>query len=236
MAHLKAPAFEWLDEAWRISEVFAGIANHPSNTNMLRVPRFEEITYPRLSEDATEAIELLQDAITARLVYRLQVTYKLQRHHPRGVRVINLDNRDPRVTLKSLKEIEACGVVLEHADRWAFDVHIKLGRILIDGFVSSEWKRQIPLAVVSIGGAFASRTASMSAKQPRQRGMNYLKSEKLRLQDQHPNYNCQQLLQNLRRIEVVIKGDATTPNIEWLDATGKEKTTKLKTFQNWKQG
>lgn len=166
MAHIKIPQTNWLDSAWEISAVLEGMPSGPANRLAALVWKdAEKYKGPTLNDDVIDAIEGLLIDITLRLAYRLQVHHKA--HKKLNSRPIDLENRDPKVTLKAIKRIESGGVVLDTTDFSAFDAHIKLSRILIDGYVSPEWKRTLPLLVASISGATTSQTATLKATQPR---------------------------------------------------------------------
>lgn len=231
MPHVKIPHTNWLDAAWDISAVLAGMPSHPINALAWRLnPDDKRQKGPPLNDDVIDAIEGLLIDITLRLAYRLQVHHKA--HKKLNVRPIDLDNFDPRVTLQAIKKIESVGVVLDSIDVSAFDAHIKLSRILMDRFVCLEWKRTLPLLVASMGGATTSQTATLKATQPRPRKPNYLKAQKLRALELHPNYSWKQLLKELQSLEIVKSSNEAT--VFWIDEDGDEKSTSIATFQKWK--
>jgi hypothetical protein len=231
MAHIKTPQINWLDAAWKISAVLARMSSHPTNALAAKLwPDAEKYKGQPVGEDVIDAIEILLIGITLRLAYRLQVHHKA--HKKLDGRPIDLDNRDPRVTLKAIKRIESGGVILDNSDFSAFDAHIKLSRILMDRFVCVEWKQTLPLIVASIGGETTTRTATLKAIQPRPRKPNYLKAQKLRALELHPNYSWKQLLKKLKTLNIVTSDDDAF--VFWIDEEGRNKSTALATFQKWK--
>lgn len=231
MAHPKNPQINWLDAAGEISAVLAGMPSHPTNALAWRLnPNDKKQKGQPLNEDVLDAIEMLLIGITRRLEYRLQVHHKANQKLDGGP--IDLDNRDPRVTLKAIERIELGGIVLDNSDLLAFDAHIKLCLILVDRFVCLEWKRTLPLLVASIGGATTSQTATLKATQPRPRKPNYLKAQKLRALELHPNYSWKQLLKELQSLKIVKSSNDAI--VFWTDEDGDEKSTSIATFQKWK--
>ncbi len=230
MAHIQTPQINWLDSAWEISAVLAGMPSHPTNALAWRLnPDDKKQKGQPLGEDVIDAIEILLMAITLRLAYRLQVHHKA--HKKLNGRPIDLDNRDPRVTLKAIERIESGGIVLDSSDFSAFDAHIKLCRILMDRFVCVEWKRTLPLLVASIGGATTTQTATLKATQSRARVIE-LKDAKLQAQKLCPGYSCSELLNWLEGEGIVTNWD--NASIEWVDVNGTTKRTATSTFRNWK--
>ncbi|MDP2369820.1 hypothetical protein [Rhodoferax sp.] len=163
MAQIKAQDVNWLDEAWRIASVIAGLPSAPPG--LLSV----ESRWPPLTGTAKLVIELLQDTIALHLAYRSKVVHKASITFPDGHKAMFwLHSRDPATTAKAMALLVNIGVKLQKIDLWAYDAHMKLGRILLDRYVCEEWKRQLPLIVASIGGDFTSRSATLKATQPRQ--------------------------------------------------------------------
>ena len=232
MPHLKKPQTNWLDAAWEISAELTNVTSvEPKNrlAEFLSENPNKDKAQP-FSEDVIDTIEILLMKITLSLAYRLQVYHKA--HKKLSHRPIDLYNRDPRVTLKAIKKIELGGVVLDTSDFSAFDAHIKLCHILIDGYVCHEWKRTLPLLVASIGGVTTSQAATLKATQPRARKPNYLKSQKLRALELHPNFTWKELLKKLSFLNIVTSSDDAF--VFWEDEEGRRKSTALATFQKWK--
>ena len=159
MAKTKPPRVEWLDEAWLISAVIAGMPNSPPS-------QFYANGWP-VSGNGRRKFEELQSLIAEFIVGRIEIVYRLKNQQEDGLLLFDPSNRDPAVTLNSTILCRSKGIKFRPEDLWGFDAHVKLGQILIDRYVSDEWKRQLPLVVASIGGAFTSQTASLNAKQPR---------------------------------------------------------------------
>lgn len=163
MAHIKAIKVNWLDQAWRISSV---ISDMPDSPPMGLLTGLGES--PPLSDRESFLIELLQDKIALHLAYRSRMVHKIIIKLPDGGRGdIAPLSRNPVSTAKTLALLGRLGVKLPLADLWAYDAHMKLGRILIDRYVCKEWKRILPLIVASIGGATTSETATLKATQRR---------------------------------------------------------------------
>lgn len=227
MAQFKAQEVEWLDEAWRISAVIAVTPDNPPGLLS------NETQWPPLTGLTKQAIEVLQDTIALHLAYRAKVVHKASITLPDGDKaMLWLNGREPAATVKHMALVTKIGVKLKPVDLWAYDAHMKLGRILIDRYVCKEWKRLLPLTVASIGGAFTSQTAKLRAKQPRPRPPNELKVHKLAALERNPNFTWKQLLRHLTGLSIVTHWDDT--NVHWLTENGDERTTLTTTFQKWK--
>lgn len=163
MAQIKAQTTNWLDEAWRISLVIAEIPEGPPMGLLTGIGKS-----PQLSEWQIAFIELLQDAIGLHLAYRSGMVHKFTGTLPDGGKVLFApQSRNPVETGKLFVWLVKQNVKLQAVDMWAYDAHMKLGRILIDRYVCKEWKRKLPLIVASISGASTSQTATLKAKQTR---------------------------------------------------------------------
>ena len=227
MAQIKAQDVNWLDEAWRISSVIADMPDNPPG--LLSASR----KWPPLTGEVKQSIELLQDVIALHLAYRAKVVHKASITLSNGDKaMIWLRSRDPATTAKAMAFLVKIGVKLQPVDLWAYDAHMKLGRILIDRYVCKEWKRELPLIVASIGGESTSQKAKLIAKQPRPRPTNELMAAKFRVQRQNPGITWKDLLSTLTGDEIVI--DWTPATIRWNTENGDIRTTSTKTFQNWK--
>nr|WP_315848849.1 hypothetical protein [uncultured Rhodoferax sp.] len=163
MAHIKAINVNWLDQAWRISSVIADMPDSPP------VSLLDGKGKPTLLSDRQRVlIELLQDTIALHLTYRSRMVHKITVTLPDGAKAdIAPQSRNPVATAKTLAFLRKIGVKLKDVDLWAYDAHMKLGRILIDRYVCNEWKRLLPLIVASIGGETTSQTAKLKATQTR---------------------------------------------------------------------
>jgi hypothetical protein len=162
VAPIKAPDVNWLDEAWRISAVIAAMPDTPPGL----LSDVKE--WPKLSHGLKLQIDSLQKTIAVQLGYRTSVVHKASFELPTGEKgLFWLNSVDPTGTRRHLALLFKLGVKLESVDLWAFDAHMKLGRILLDRYVCKEWKRELPLIVASIGGATTSQTAKLKARQPR---------------------------------------------------------------------
>lgn len=227
MAQIKAQDVNWLDEAWRISGVTADMPDNPPG--LLSASR----KWPPLTGKTKQSIELLQDAIALHLAYRAKVVLKTSITLPDGDKAMFwLRSREPATTAKAMAFLVKIGVKLQPVDLWAYDAHMKLGRILIDRFVCKEWKRELPLIVASIGGESASQKAKLIATQPRPRPPNELKVHKLAALERNPNFTWKQLLHHLTSLSIVTNWDDT--NVHWLAENRDEKSTPTGTFQKWK--
>lgn len=227
MAQIKAQNVDWLDQAWRISGDIADMPDHPPG--LLSASR----KWPPLTGQAKQSIELLQDTIALHLAYRARVVHKASFTLPDGDKAMFcLNSRDPATTAKAMAFLVKIGVKLQPVDLWAYDAHMKLGRILIDRYVCKEWKRELPLIVASIGGESTSQKAKLIAKQPRPRPLNELKGHKLAALKRNPNLTWKQLLPHLTSLSIVTNWDDT--NVHWLAENGDERTTLTTTFQKWK--
>jgi hypothetical protein len=227
MAQIKAQDTNWLDQAWRISAVIAAMPDNPPG--LLSASR----KWPPLTGETKQHIELLQDTIALHLAYRSKVIHKASIALPDGDKAMFwLNTREPATTAKAMAFLVKIGVELQSVDLWAYDAHIKLGRILIDRYVCKEWKRQLPLIVASIGGQTTSQTAKLKARQPRPRPPNELKDEKFRAQGRNEFSTWKELLDDLQGEEIVIQWDNST--IQWSDSEGNTRTTATQTFKNWK--
>lgn len=163
MAHIKALNINWLDQAWRISSVIAEMPDGPPMSLISGMGK-----PPQLSDRQKFLIELLQDTIALHLAYRSRMVHKITLTLPDGGKaLIAPQSRNPVATAKILPVFRKIGVKLKDVDLWAYDAHMKLGRILMDRYVCKEWKRLLPLIVASIGGETTSQTASLKAKQTR---------------------------------------------------------------------
>lgn len=228
MGQIKKFGTNWLDQAWRVSTV---IADMPDGLRMSLLAGIGKT--PPLTEWRREFIELLQDHIEGFLQYRSRIVYKITDIHPDGTKNdIAPDSRNPADTEKMLAKLRAKVGKLQGVDLWAYDAHMKLGRILIDRYVCPKWKRQLPLIVASIGGEFTSQTATLNATQDRKRKENELKVGKEKALSSNPNLNWKELLNDLQGDEIVTEWDLE--KIHWLDAEGNGKTTATQTFKNWK--
>ena len=153
----------WLDQAWRISSVIADMPDGPPMSLLTGIGK-----PPQLSDRQRVLIELLQDHIEVFLQYRSRLVYKITKMLPNGTKAdIAPHSRNPADTEKTLTVLQAKVGKLKDVDLWAYDAHMKLGRILIDRYVCPEWKRQLPLIVASIGGETTSQAATLKAKQTR---------------------------------------------------------------------
>ena len=161
MAQIKAPNVNWLDQAWRISEVIADMPDGPPMSLVTGIGK-----PPQLSDRQRVLIELLQDTIALHLAYRSKMVHKITVTLPDGGKaLIAPQSRNPVATAKTLAFLLKIGVKPQGVDLWAYDAHMKLGRILIDRYVCPEWKRLLPLIVASIGGETTSQAATLKAKQ-----------------------------------------------------------------------
>ena len=163
MAQIKKFDTNWLDQAWRISGVIAEIPDGPPMGLVIGIGE-----PPQFSDRTRELIELLQDHIELFLQYRSRLVHKITVTLPDGAKAdIAPQSRDPVATAKTLALLQKIGIKLKDVDLWAYDAHMKLGRILIDRYVCKEWKRQLPLIVASIGGETTSQKATLNARQTR---------------------------------------------------------------------
>lgn len=227
MAHIKAQDVDWLDEAWRISAVIAAMPDTPPGL----LCDFTE--WPKLSRGVNLQIDSLLKTIAVHLGYRISVVHKASFEYPSGEKGLYwLNSVDPTDTKKFLALLIKLGVKLKPVDLWAFDAHMKLGRILLDRYVCKEWKRELPLIVASIGGATTSQTAKLKATQPRQRQLNALKEGKRGAVRRNPHSSWKELLNDLQGDDIVVDWD--DENILWIDAEGNQKRTATQTFKNWK--
>ena len=220
MAHIKAQNINWLDQAWRISSVIADMPDGPPMSLLTGIGKAQALT-----DWQQFSIELLQDHIEMHLDYRAIVVHKT-------TDTFAPQSRNPVATGKLFVSFVNRDLKLHGVDLWAFDAHMKLGRILIDRYVCSEWKRQLPLIVASIGGDFTSQTAALKAIQPRPRKVNELKAGKEEALRRNSNLRWKELLNDLQGDEIVTEWDLK--KIHWLDAEGNGKTTATQTFKNWK--
>ena len=229
MAQIKKFDTSWLDQAWRISSVIADMPDSPPMSLLTGVGKA-----PPLTDWQRNSIERLQDHIEVFLQYRSWIVYKITDIRPDGAKGdIFPDSRNPANTEKILAKLRAKVGKLKDVDLWAYDAHMKLGRILIDRYVCPEWKRQLPLIVASIGGEFTSRTATLNATQDRKRKANELKAGKEEALRRNSNLRWKELLNDLQGDEIVTEWDLK--KIHWLDAEGNRKTTATQTFKNWKR-
>lgn len=162
MAQIKAQKTKWLDQAWLISIVIADLPNSPPRGLLS-----DGELCPPLTSTTKSAIEVLQDRISLHLSYRSWVTHKAKIQLPDGDAMFSINTRHPKDTLKNIALQIKVGIVFQEVDWWAIDAHLKLGRILLDRYVCTEWKRILPLTVASIGGQFTSQAATLKATQPR---------------------------------------------------------------------
>lgn len=163
MANIKSLNVNWLDQAWRISRVIADMPDSPPMSLLNEIGKS-----PPLSDRQRFLIELLQDTIALHLVYRSRMVHKIALILPDGDKAdIVPASRNPVDTAKTLAFLQKTSAKLKDVDLWAYDAHMKLGRILIDRYVCKEWKRLLPLIVASIGGETTSQTATLKAKQTR---------------------------------------------------------------------
>jgi hypothetical protein len=225
MAHIQAPVISWLDEAWRISAVIADLPDNPPGLFS------SSSKWPPLQGGPKLLIELLQDKIALHLAYRSRMVHKNTETFPDGEKaLISPPSRDPVDTAKLLIAFGKT-VKLLPVDLWAYDAHMKLGRILIDRYVCKEWKQRLPLIVASISGETTSETAKLKAKQPRVRRMT-LRAAKFETHRCNPEYSFKQLLTSLEGDGIVTRWDDNI--IKWVDEDGTTKATKTGTFKNWK--
>lgn len=228
MAQIKALNVNWLDQAWRISSVIADMPDGPPMGLLTGKGKS-----PQLSDRQRVLIELLQDTIALHLTYRSRLAHKITVTLPDGEKAdIAPQSRNPVATAKTLALLRKIGVKLKDVDLWAYDAHIKLGRILIDRYVCKEWKRQLPLIVASIGGETTSETATLKGKQPRVRRME-LRSAKFEAQRLNPEYSYKELLRVLEGDGIVTRWDDDI--VLWVEEDGTAKETATTTFKNWKK-
>ena len=229
MAQIKKFDTNWLDQAWRISSVIADLPDSPPMSLLTGKGKA-----PPLTDRQQNSIELLQDHIEVLLQYRSRLVHKIAAPLPDGSKTdIFPYDRNPVTTAKTLAYFVKRGAKLQGVDLWAYDAHMKLGRILIDRYVCPDWKRQLPLIVASIGGEFTSRTATLNATQDRKRKANELKEGKEKALERNPYASWKELLDDLQGEEIVTAWDEKT--IHWLDAEGNSKTKGTQTFRNWKR-
>lgn len=226
MAQLKAQNINWLDEAWRVSSVIAEMPDTPPGllSTLLK--------WPPLQGSTKQHIRLLQDGIALHLAYRSKVVHKISVESSDGEKLlISPQSSNPVATAKTLAFLRKIGVKLQPVDLWAYDAHMKLGRILLDRYVCKEWKRILPLVVASIGGNYSSETATLKAIQPRNRPTNELREGKANALSKNPFSNWKELLNHLQGDEIVIEWDEKL--IRWNDSEGRYKKTATGTFKNW---
>lgn len=225
MAHIEAQVINWLDEAWRISAVIADLPDNPPGLLS------SSSKWPPLQGGPKLLIELLQDKIASHLAYRSRMVHKNTETFPDGEKaLISPPSRDPVDTAKLLIAFGKT-VKLLPVDLWAYDAHMKLGRILMDRYVCKEWKRLLPLIVASISGDTTSETAKLKAKQPRVRRME-LRDAKFETQRCNPEYSYKQLLTSLEGDGIVTRWD--DDNVYWVEEDGTAKKKATTTFRNWK--
>lgn len=227
MGQIKKFGTDWLEQAWRISNVIADLPDGPPMSPLTGVGKA-----PPLTDWRQNFIELLQDHIEVFLQYRSRIVYKITDIHPDGTKNdIAPDSRNPADTQKILAKLQAKVGELKGVDLWAYDAHMKLGRILIDRYVCPEWKRQLPLIVACISGETTSQTATLKAMQHRVR-RNELRKAKLEIKRLNPDYSNAQVLNSLEGDGVIQSWDAVS--IRWTDSEDNDKTTVTGTFHNWK--
>jgi hypothetical protein len=241
MGQPKAPNVNWLDEAWIIRGVLAALPDRPSlSPNVLRAlvdpagelasRKEDQKKGPPLDVDTRESIEDLQDLIAVYLKFRLR-TYHKNLTYDVDRLLLPLRVRNPPATTKALADCKAFGTLLHSGELWAFDAHLKLGRVLIDRFVSREWSVRLPLVVASIGSNALSETPTLKSSQPRARKSNELRDAKYRVLSRNPGLYWKELLRQLEGDRVVTQWDDDC--IEWLDLGGTSHKTKTGTFKNW---
>ena len=228
MAQIKKFDTNWLNQAWRISSVIADMPDSPPMSLLTGIGKV-----PPLIDWQRNLIELLQDHIQVHLAHRSKMVHKMKATFPDGEKALVAPySRKPDATKKLMVALIKTGIKLQSVDLWAYDAHMKLGRILIDRYVCPEWKRQLPLIVASVGGEFTSQTAALNATQNRKRRANELKAGKKEALRRNDKASWKELLDDLHGDEIVRAWDAD--QIHWLDAEGNGKTTATQTFKNWK--
>ena len=220
MGQIKKFGTKWLYQAWEISDVIADMPDGPPMSLLTGIGKA-----PPLTDWQRNSIELLQDHIEVHLAYRAIRVHKT-------TDTFAPQSRNPVATGKLFVSFVNRALKLHGVDLWAFDAHMKLGRILIDRYVCPEWKRKLPLIVASIGGEFTSQTATLNATQYRKRKANELKEGKKEALKRNPNASWKELLDDLQGDAIVTEWDVET--IHWVDAEGNGKTTATQTFKNWK--
>jgi hypothetical protein len=227
MAQIKALKVNWLDQAWRISSVISEMPDSPPMSLLEGKGKSKP-----LSDRQRVLIELLQDTIGLHLQYRSRMVHKITVTLADGDKAdIAPQSRNPVATAKTLAFLRKIGVKLKDVDLWAYDAHMKLGRILIDRYVCKEWKRILPLIVASISGETTSETATLKASQPRTRRIE-LRDKKIEAQRCNPTYSYKQLLTLLEGDGIVTRWDDDI--VHWVGEDGTTKATKTGTFKNWK--
>lgn len=227
MAQIKKFDTSWLDQAWRISSVIADMSDSPPMSLLTGIGKA-----PPLTDWQRNSIELLQDHIEVHLAYRSKMVHKMKGTFPDGEKaLVAPQSRNPVVTGKLFISLVKSGVKFQGVDLWAYDAHMKLGRLLIDRYVCPEWKRQLPLIVASIGGQTTSEMATLKASQPRIRRIE-LRDKKFEVQRCNPTYSYKQLLTSLEGDGIVTRWDDDI--VYWVEEDGTTKATKTGSFKNWK--
>lgn len=227
MAQIKALAVDWFAAGFAIGHELERMP--PSPPGLLA--SFE--TWP-LDERAKKAIEALQDAIAIHLEYRVFVAHRVKLKVRAGgeKQMISFSVRTPKELLSRYAFLQKLGVKLTPGELAALNVHAMLGRILIEHFVSPEWKWQIPVMVAAISNSSASQAATVKAERPRQRS-NELRDAKREARKNDPYAPWKNLLD-------ILEGDGgpvvswDDDHIEWTTDAGEHKTTMTSTFRNWK--
>jgi hypothetical protein len=254
-----APKVNWLNEAWAISRVIAdmpsdrpgGIYGHPvarrelrklGGVNALLALQTKNALHPSppkkpapwpLDDQKRAHIELLQLQVMLYLTYRLDVVHNFWTRPPWWKSgQLPFESRRPADTQKFALWLTSSGFKVSPAESHAMNAHMMLGRILLDRWVSPEWKRRLPLAIASISGPSASEVAVHRATQPRTRKKNGLRDAKLQAMRRCPGASWKKLLDDLTGEDVVVAWD--DKQIKWRDDDDTLKTTSVSRFQKMK--
>lgn len=158
--HFKGPKVNWLEKAWDLAVLFENMPSAPPSTAVLGF-------LARVSHSQREALQGLAMTISHHMAYRMRTYYKVIPivDGKKGAHAFTWG--DPERLLLAYRDVAQMGAQFTITDWMAIDAQIKLATVLLDGFISPDWKRELPLIVASIGGPPISRTASSNAAQLR---------------------------------------------------------------------
>ena len=227
MGQIKAQDINWLDEAWSLSSVIAGLPSISADGGLLAAIQ----PLPPLDAATKKHLELLQSTIALHLAYRLFVVHKVSYVRKDGAKgMFIIEDRDPVAFGKAYARLSSIGIKFAMIDNWAIDAHCKLGRVLIYGWVCDEWKRILPLIVASIGGDTVATVASRKATKKRMSDRRSTMAKAVadaRLQDR--SATAWEVLNRLSGGDVV--RDVKNERVYYWDAKDKLKSVGLDRFE-----
>jgi len=237
MPQPKSPLIDWNEKAWLVRSIIKKMPSHPPGG--IAMPEAERQRLLKMAEknalmqysqaDLTAPLEWPDDPLLSagiRLVIKqiaLHMSYRAHKHY--GFRekdadghplMLNPISDDPVKTNEQRRLFaEEIGAPLAPQDEMAFAAATRLGVILKDRWIGSEWRETLPLIVASIAGTSAANARKMKPGTIRQTKKTALALATESARRRNTGFKSKELLRQLQRDGIV--SDYTEKQVFWHD-------------------